>query len=191
MLNVLVILLGAIYVLLCLGLIFIVLLQPAKKGGGLGGIGGGGAAGAISDTLGATQAERTLAKITQYGMMIFFVLSLVLTLLANYAVNANRVKIAPAAAPDSTITVPAAGGTTDAPAAGQTITIPASGGTVGTTDDGQTVDLQQMLIQAAQEEAARQNAAGAPAASAAPEAPAVEAPAALATEAPAAPTTTE
>jgi preprotein translocase subunit SecG len=168
MLNVLVILLGAIYVLLCLGLIFIVLLQPAKKGGGLGGIGGGGAAGAISDTLGATQAERTLAKITQYGMMIFFALSLGLTLLANYAVNANRVKIAPAD--------PAA-----APAS--TITIPASGGNVGTTSNGQTGTLEELLKQAAQEEANRQS--GATGDAPVIQIPTVEVPAAPAADAPA------
>lgn len=114
MLNILIILLGFIFVVLCVGMIFMILIQPAKKGGGLGGIGGGGAA--ISDTLGATQAEKTLAKITQYGMAIFFVLALGLTLLANYSASSSKIQlpaVAPAAPTDGATVIPADGGAVD------------------------------------------------------------------------------
>lgn len=81
----LIVLLGIAYVALCGFLILIVLIQPAKKGGGLGSIGGGGAAGALTDSLGATQAEKSMAQWTKYGIAIFFILSLGLTLISNAA----------------------------------------------------------------------------------------------------------
>lgn len=144
MLNILIILLAILYVILCAGMIFMILIQPAKKGGGLGGIGGGGAA--ISDSLGATQAEQTLAKITQYGMALFFVLSLGLTLLANYSVNSGKIQL-PAAAPAAAAPAPAGDDDVsvdlqsildsaasqaaegETPATGATIQIPAAGTT--------------------------------------------------------------
>lgn len=84
------VLLGISYLLLCVCIVFFILIQPAKKGGGLGGLGGGAAAaGAITDTLGQTEAEQTLARYTKYGMVIFFVLSLVLTILSNRVSTTN------------------------------------------------------------------------------------------------------
>ncbi len=83
MLSIVTVLLGFFFIVLCLFLNLIVLLQPGKSGG-LGGLGGGSASSAISESLGATQAEKSLASWTSWGMGIFFVLCLLLTFLVNF-----------------------------------------------------------------------------------------------------------
>ena len=81
----LILLLGLIFVALCVFLVMIILVQPAKKGGGLGSLGGGAATGALSDSLGATQAEKSMAQWTKYGLAAFFIMALGLTLISNAA----------------------------------------------------------------------------------------------------------
>jgi protein translocase SecG subunit len=84
MFEILLILMTAGYVILALFIVLIVLIQPGKSGGGLGGLGGGSTAGsAISETLGATQAEKSLAKWTMYAGAAFGILALALTLLGS------------------------------------------------------------------------------------------------------------
>lgn len=85
-----VVVLGFAFVILCGFLILLVLIQPAK-GGGMGGLSGG-AGGAISETLGATQGEKSLARWTSIGMAIFFGLCLALTLIGNTA-SSNRLDL--------------------------------------------------------------------------------------------------
>jgi preprotein translocase subunit SecG len=69
-----------VYMLACLFLIFVVLLQSGK-GGGLSGLFGGGSA--LSDTLGASGAEKTLNRWTTYCTVAFFVIALLLTIFAS------------------------------------------------------------------------------------------------------------
>lgn len=84
MITALTAILGIAFVLVSIFLILIVLIQPGgQRGGGLGGLGGGSAGGAISETLGATEGERTLARWTAIGMGVFFLLAIALTVLAN------------------------------------------------------------------------------------------------------------
>ncbi|MCD6384165.1 preprotein translocase subunit SecG [Candidatus Sumerlaeota bacterium] len=65
------------YVFICLFLILLILMQ-AGKGGGLSGLVGGSA---LADTFGATGAEKTLSRWTTYLAIVFFVLSIGLTIL--------------------------------------------------------------------------------------------------------------
>ena len=67
-----------VYVLVCGFLILVVLLQSGK-GGGLSGLLSGG--GGLSDTFGASGAEKTLSRWTTYCAIAFLVISLSLTLL--------------------------------------------------------------------------------------------------------------
>lgn len=153
MVNILLLILGLAFVILCLFTVVIVLLQPGRSsGGGLAGGGGGmGGAGAIAETLGATQAEKSLARWTAWGLTIFFVLCIVLTLLGSYREDQGRLNLggaqaAPGVAPGvqaptgeavpitgqgGTITIPPQGtqqgGTIEIPAGDGTVTIPAEG----------------------------------------------------------------
>jgi preprotein translocase subunit SecG len=76
------VILGFVFVVLCAFLILLVLMQPSKSGG-MGGLGGGAASGAITESLGASHAEKSLARWTSWGMAGFFVLALLLTLVSN------------------------------------------------------------------------------------------------------------
>ncbi len=67
-----------VYVLVCGFLILVVLLQSGK-GGGLSGLLSGG--GGLSDSFGASGAEKTLSNWTTYCAIAFLVVSLALTLL--------------------------------------------------------------------------------------------------------------
>ncbi len=67
-----------VYVLVCGFLILVVLLQSGK-GGGLSGLLSGG--GGLSDSFGASGAEKTLGRWTTYCAIAFLVISLCLTLL--------------------------------------------------------------------------------------------------------------
>lgn len=112
--TILTVVLGFVFVVLCLFLILIVLLQPGKSGG-LGGLGGGSASAAISETLGATQAEKSLGRWTTWGMAAFFVMCLLLTFLVNYQ---------------------RAGSTLSLPTASQPAAIPVNAGAAPTAGDG-------------------------------------------------------
>lgn len=102
-------LLVVLYAITCLFLILTVLLQSGK-GGGLSSLGSG-AGGALSDSLGATGAEKTLVKATSWAAGIFLVLSLALTLYGARLERSGGLEITPVSAP----TAPAA----PAPDAGQ------------------------------------------------------------------------
>lgn len=122
MTPVLLVALGIIYLLLCLLIVLIVMIQPSKSGGGMGGLGGGAAAGAISESLGATQAEKQLAQWTYWMMGAFFVLALTLTALGNMVSGArvNLVEELPATTtviPDASLPSTPAASTTPAPTA--------------------------------------------------------------------------
>ena len=67
-----------VYVSVCGFLILVVLLQSGK-GGGLSGLLSGG--GGLSDSFGASGAEKTLGRWTTYCAIAFLVISLCLTLL--------------------------------------------------------------------------------------------------------------
>jgi len=115
MITILMFILGIAFFLVSIFLILIVLIQPGgQKGGGLGGLGGGSAGGAISETLGATEGEKTLARWTAIGMGVFFVLAIILTVMGNFLGSALDLDGAPAPA---TQQAPAAAG------AGETIEI--------------------------------------------------------------------
>lgn len=66
-----------VYIVVCGFLILVVLLQSGK-GGGLSGLLSGG--GGLSDTFGASGAEKTLSRWTTYCAIAFLVISLALTL---------------------------------------------------------------------------------------------------------------
>ncbi len=84
MFDILLFVMTAGYLLLAAFIILIVLIQPGKSGGGLGGLGGGSTAGtAITETLGATQAEKSLGRWTMYAGAAFGILALALTLLGS------------------------------------------------------------------------------------------------------------
>lgn len=87
--SVLLVFLGVVYLLLCILLVLVVMIQPSKSGGGMGGRGGGAAGGAISESLGATQAEKQLASLTYWLAGAFFVLALSLTALGNLVTGAK------------------------------------------------------------------------------------------------------
>lgn len=65
------------YVFVCLFLVLLILMQ-AGKGGGLSGLVGGSA---LADTFGTSGAEKTLARWTTYLAIVFFVLSIGLTII--------------------------------------------------------------------------------------------------------------
>ncbi len=114
----LLLLFGFLYVVLCLFLILVILIQPAKAGGGLGGLGGGSAGGAIADSLGATEGEKTLSKYTSYGIAVFFFLTLFLTFLINAKSNESPLELESEGAPAVTVdTAPAEAGTANTPPA--------------------------------------------------------------------------
>jgi preprotein translocase subunit SecG len=81
--NVLLWLVGIVYVLACLWLILVVLLQEGKTGGMGGAEAGGQAPGALTETFGAGGAQRGLFKVTSWTAGIFFLLAIFLTILGN------------------------------------------------------------------------------------------------------------
>lgn len=89
-----------IYVLACIFLIMVILLQSGSKGGGLSSLGS--ASSGIQDTLGATGAEKTLNKMTTVAAVLFMVLAIVLSLGGRYTMTRTQEIIGepgPAAAP--------------------------------------------------------------------------------------------
>lgn len=62
----------------CLFLILVILFQSGK-GGGIAGMFGGGGASPLTDTFGASGAEKTLSKWTTYCAIAFLVFSLAIT----------------------------------------------------------------------------------------------------------------
>lgn len=73
-------LIGIVYILACIFLILVVLLQSGK-GGGLSGMLGGAGGNPLTDTFGASGAEKTLSKWTTVAAVLFFTFSLLLTLM--------------------------------------------------------------------------------------------------------------
>lgn len=114
----------------CLFLILTILLQSGK-GGGLSSLGSGGAGGALSDTLGQTGAEKTLAKATSWTAGVFLLLSVILTIFGAERENSGAALLggevqgipAPATAPAG---APGAAGST-APGASSTATTTKNG----------------------------------------------------------------
>lgn len=103
--SVLLVFLGVVYFLVCIFIVLIVMIQPSKSGGGLGGLGGGATGGAISESLGATQAEKQLATWTYWATGVFFALALSLTALGNLATGA-KVDLIDKELPATTTVVP-------------------------------------------------------------------------------------
>ncbi len=82
-----ILLLGVAYTGICLFLILVILMQSGK-GGGLSGMLGGG--NPLTDALGSSGAEKTLSKWTTICAVCFFVLSLLLTVLAGKLLKPAR-----------------------------------------------------------------------------------------------------
>jgi len=82
-----VLILGVVYVAICVFLILVVLMQSGK-GGGLSGMLGGG--NPLTDALGSSGAEKTLSKWTTICAVCFFVLALLLTILAGKLLKPAR-----------------------------------------------------------------------------------------------------
>lgn len=68
-----------VYFFACIFMVMLILLQ-AGKGGGLSGLAG---ASMLSETFGATGAEKSLSKITTWLAVVFFILSLGLTFIGS------------------------------------------------------------------------------------------------------------
>ncbi len=92
-----------LFALVCVVMLLAILLQSGK-GGGLSSLGSG-AGSALTDSLGASSAEKTLVKATWWAAGIFMVLALVLTLwgahvqrTGGFQIGAPPVSSAPAAA---------------------------------------------------------------------------------------------
>jgi len=103
MINILLLLLSIIFLVVAALLVMVILLQPGKSAGGGGGLGATHATGAISDTLGATEAEKTLAKWTGWLAAGFIVLCLSLTVLTGMTGQQSKLNL-PSATPQSTAT---------------------------------------------------------------------------------------
>ena len=101
------------YAITCLFLILTILLQ-AGKGSGLSSLGSG-AGGSLSDSLGATGAEKTLSKVTSWGAGIFLALSLILTLYGAHLERSGGLVIGPASTVEAPA-LPASGAPAQAPA---------------------------------------------------------------------------
>ena len=91
--NVLTFLLSALFVLTCLFLIFVVLIQKGE-GGGLGGLAGGGV-----DTAFGAKADMTWKRATFVAALLFVVLSLMLGVLKRPRSVTKVVQNPPPAAP--------------------------------------------------------------------------------------------
>jgi len=130
--QILLFVLGLFFVALCLLLILLVLIQPSKSGG-MGGLAGGAAGGAISETLGATEGEKQLARWTAIGMTVFFVMCLGLTLMANRGTQRSQINLPSAAqqAPAGAATLPEGVEIIESPAGATTIEVPVTGGEGG------------------------------------------------------------
>ena len=76
------IILAIVYIALCIGLVVMILLQKKRSAGlgSLGGMGGGGDSGTYWDKNKGRSLEGTLEKYTKIGGVLFFILSLVLTI---------------------------------------------------------------------------------------------------------------
>jgi preprotein translocase subunit SecG len=114
-----ILILGVVYTVICVFLIMVVLMQSGK-GGGLSGMLGG--ANPLTDALGSSGAEKTLSKWTTICAVCFFVLALLLTVLAGKLLKPSRLSdqlkssappIQAPAAPSSQIPV---GNTPESPA---------------------------------------------------------------------------
>src|SRR5436190_20967339 len=94
MMSVMSFLVAAIYVLACLFLIFVVLIQKGE-GGGLGGLAGGSAV----DTAFGAKADMTWKRATFIAAMLFVVLALMLGVLKRPRSTTKLVQNPPVAAP--------------------------------------------------------------------------------------------
>ncbi|HZU95730.1 MAG TPA: preprotein translocase subunit SecG [Planctomycetota bacterium] len=96
MMSVLSFLLSAIFVLSCLFLIFVVLIQKGE-GGGLGGLAGGSAV----DTAFGAKADQTWKRATKIAAFLFFTLSIVLGIVERPRSATHSVAQPPIAPPTS------------------------------------------------------------------------------------------
>lgn len=97
------VLLSLVFTAACAFLILVILLQSGK-GSGLSGMLGG--ANPLTDSLGASGAEKTLTKWTTVSAVLFFILSLALTLLGGRMLKQAKLsdQLKAAAAPVATAT---------------------------------------------------------------------------------------
>ena len=119
MLSLIVWLLAAVYVLACVWLVIVVLLQEGKSGGFGAADGGGGAPAVVSDTFGASGAQKGLFNMTAWTAGIFFALALIINVLALQRDRDSSLDLgtAPAASATTSTTTTAPAATGDAPAA--------------------------------------------------------------------------
>ena len=86
-LHLILFLIGLVYIIACVFLILVILLQSGK-GGGLSGMLGG--SNPLTDTFGSSGAEKTLSKWTTVCAVAFFFMALVLTLMGNRLMKPTR-----------------------------------------------------------------------------------------------------
>ena len=99
------VLLSLVFTAACAFLILVILLQSGK-GSGLSGMLGG--ANPLTDSLGSSGAEKTLTKWTTVSAILFFVLSLALTLLGGRMLKQTKLSVQPKASAAPVATAPAA-----------------------------------------------------------------------------------
>lgn len=160
-----------IYLMVCLALIFVILIQSGK-GGGLSSLGQG--ASGMGDALGSTSAERTLTKFTTTTAILFMVLAITISLLGSKRdKNREAALLFKNAEATKAAAVPAAGETPGAPPAGE----PAADSNASLPPVAPGAQLNDLLTNEPAP-AAPAPAAEVPAAAPATEAPAAPAPAA-------------
>jgi preprotein translocase subunit SecG len=100
--------LGVLFLAVCVLLVLVVLIQEGKAGGLAGTESASSSPGAFSDTFGAGNAQKHLFKTTSILATLFFVLALALTLLGNQKSNQGgslALDAAPAAAATPAVSV--------------------------------------------------------------------------------------
>lgn len=119
--NVALLICGILYILACVWLIFVILLQEGKSGGMGGAEAGGQAPSALTDSFGAGGAQKGLFNMTSWTAGVFFVLAIVLTILGTWKEQGGGalgdLAPEPAVATTGTTTEAPAATTTDKPAA--------------------------------------------------------------------------
>lgn len=117
--------LGFVYILTCLVLVLVVLMQEGKSGGMAGSESAAAAPSAIMDTFGAGKAQQGLFRTTIGAAAVFFVLAIVLTLVGNHRDKTGGNLDLPAATP-AAATAPVSTSTEPAGTDAKPVTAPAS-----------------------------------------------------------------
>ena len=113
-----------VYFFVCISMVLLILLQ-AGKGGGLSGLAG---ASMLSETFGASGAEKSLSKITTWLAVVFFILSVGLTFVGSrYFKQTSLLDQLAEEEVQATVTTPAVEAGMGTPVPAQTTPIPSDG----------------------------------------------------------------